>query len=94
LGLTEISPEIEAKPKSLNYVRIYASLCVRQPLLDLTKQMAVEAVMSEPLSRPIPCYQGLIQGFFMGLQRILLALSVNPHEFRRFTAPSSKLGPD
>jgi hypothetical protein len=48
LGLTEISPEIEAKPKSLNYVRIYASLCVRQPLLDLTKQMAVEAVMSEP----------------------------------------------
>jgi hypothetical protein len=92
LGLTEISPEIEAKPKSLNYVRIYASLCVRQPLLDLTKQMAVEAVMSESLSRPIPLIAG--QGFFMGLQRILLALSVNPHEFRRFTAPSSKLGPD
>jgi hypothetical protein len=28
--------------------------------------MAVEAVVSEPLSRPIPCYQGLIQGFFRG----------------------------
>jgi hypothetical protein len=37
-----------------------------QLLLDVTDKMAVEAVLSEPLSRPIPCYQGLIQGFFMG----------------------------
>jgi hypothetical protein len=44
--------------------------------------VAVEAVQSEPLSGPIPCYQGLIQGFFMGFAENALALSVNPHESR------------
>jgi hypothetical protein len=28
--------------------------------------MAAEAVLNEPLSRPIPCYQGLMQGFLLG----------------------------
>jgi hypothetical protein len=51
LGLTEISPEIEAKRKKLRYSRIYASLWVRQPLLvDLIKQMAADTVYREPLS--------------------------------------------
>ncbi len=29
---------------------------------------------------PIPCYQGLIQGFFRGFAENALALSVNPRE--------------
>jgi hypothetical protein len=36
--------------------------------------MAVEAVLSEPLSRPIPCYQGLIQGFLMGFAENTLGI--------------------
>jgi len=39
---------------------------------------------------PIPCYQGLIQGFFMGFAEKALALSVNPHESMRFLGASSR----
>jgi hypothetical protein len=43
---------------------------------------------------PIPCYQGLIQGFFMGFAEKALALSVNPHESRDFSRLPLDLGPD
>jgi hypothetical protein len=56
--------------------------------------MAVEAVPSEPLSRPDSLLSGIIQGFFMGFAEKALALSVNPHESRGFLAPSSRFSPD
>jgi hypothetical protein len=43
---------------------------------------------------PIPCYQGLIQGFFMGFAENAMALSVYPHQSMQFFAPSFLLGPD
>jgi hypothetical protein len=56
--------------------------------------MAVEAVLSKPLSRPDSLLSGIIQGFFMGFAEKALALSVNPHESRGFLAPSSRFSPD
>jgi hypothetical protein len=42
--------------------------------------MAVEAVLTEPLSATIPCYQGLIQGFLTSFAENVLAFRVNPQE--------------
>jgi hypothetical protein len=55
--------------------------------------MAVEAVLSKPLSRPDSLLSGINTGIFMGFGENAPALSVNPHELRRFLAPSSRLGP-
>jgi hypothetical protein len=61
--------------------------------MSLNKMMAVEAVLSKPLSGPIPCYQGLIQGFSGGFAGNCRGIILYPHESKRFLAPSPKLGP-
>jgi hypothetical protein len=56
--------------------------------------MAVEAVLSEPLSRPDSLVSGINTGIFSwASQRMPWHCPVNPHESRRFLAPSSRLGP-
>ena len=44
--------------------------------------------LSEPLSVPIPCYQGLIQGFFTGFAEGTLHYPLYPPESKSFLAPS------
>jgi len=61
------SPETVLSAKTLHFRGISASISRSEPPPRYsTDKIAVEAVLSEPLSRPIPCYQGIIQGFLMG----------------------------
>jgi hypothetical protein len=53
----------------------------------IIKVLAVEAVLSEPLSRPDSLLSGINTGNFRGFSGNALALSVYPLESRRFLAP-------
>jgi hypothetical protein len=50
----------------------------------LKKKLAVEAVYREPFSGPIPCLQGILQGFSGVVRVVRCALSRKNEENRRF----------
>jgi hypothetical protein len=50
--------------------------------------MAVDAVLGEPISVPIPCYQGNLQGISQNLLRILSRFYPNLAESMRLNSIS------
>ncbi len=54
----------------------------------------MDAVPGEPVSGPIPCYQGNLQGISAYSSRELLARPCYPYESMRLTSIDSELAPE